>query len=159
MHTISQWIKREVQLALDGKSSHQEIYTPIQTSAIIYQSPQIIATLVTPSPMCLSEWIEWKVVCSMSVTYKTHWSFRSGEKKISIIFEVSYRNTMPDTTEQGFFWLYTGNTTPKFGSARTLSGAAEHCMAKLRMDFCRPMVTKRAMAITVALQTGCIVQE
>lgn len=95
----------------------------------------------------------------MSVTYKTHWSFRSGEKKISIIFEVSYRNTMPDTTEQGFFWLYTGNTTPKFGSARTLSGAAEHCMAKLHIDFCRPMVTKIAMAIMVALQMGCIVQE
>lgn len=77
--------KERCNLLLMAKSSHQEIYTPIQTSAIIYQSLQIIAMLVTHSPMYLSEWIEWKVVCSMSVTYcnTKHTEVFAVEKKKS----------------------------------------------------------------------------
>lgn len=83
---ISKQIKREAQLAYDGKGSHQEIYTPIQTSAIIYQSPKIIAALVTHPAAYSIECVH--DACHLQNTVK-FLKCRTKEQT-STLFEVSF---------------------------------------------------------------------
>lgn len=111
---------------------------PIQTLGIIYQSPKIIATLVIHPAVYLSERMEWKAVLGMRVTCKTGWNFCSEEQKNKPPPSLKSPISMPCLTplSKGFFG-FAPTTQPQTLGVQEHCGVAVHCMAKLRIDFCR----------------------